>query len=227
MAGSPWGSAIFLMGVDMGARALIVGLGNPGLEYTTTRHNVGYMVVEKIAQELGLEFRPGHEKFLLAEGEAAGSPVALLKPLTYMNLSGQAVRAWVAGQGYPPAESDGESGLPFPLLVICDDLNLPVGSVRLRASGRCGGQKGLADVMAVLGTEAVNRLRLGIAPVEGPPDPQEWAEFVLSQFESEELPVVADMIDHAVSASSAWLNHGVEFTASRFNRRSKPLSDDE
>ncbi len=205
----------------MRGRTLIVGLGNPGQQYAATRHNVGFRVVDRIARRLGTEFGAPGSGYRLATASDSGSPLVLMKPLTYMNRSGEAVAAWLEQQGVRAGDADPEAGgQPAPeLLVVCDDLNLPLGALRLRPGGGGGGQNGLADIIAALGTEEFPRLRLGIAPVKGPLDPALWADFVLSPFTSEESPAVDDMVERAATAALAWFEHGCEYAASRFNRR--------
>lgn len=168
---------------------LIVGLGNPGSPYGNHRHNLGFMVADELAGRLGLTFQRVGSKYDFARGEIPSGTLVLLKPLTYMNLSGQAVAAWsldagiavtgeapeTAAAAEPGAEPGSEPAVPTPAapdtrvrpLVVCDDLNLPLGSVRLRPRGSSGGQNGLASVIEYLGGEDFPRLRLGVAPGTG------------------------------------------------------------
>lgn len=226
---------------------LVVGLGNRGEEYQHHRHNLGFRVVEKVARRLGLTFQAGGPSYLLATGAGSTAGITLLKPLTYMNRSGQAIVDWsrdsglaVTGQSRKPGgESGQETGeetgdqeaSPLPAavgvrpLVVCDDLSLPLGSVRLRPDGSSGGQNGLASVIERLGGEDFPRLRLGIAPLAGALDPEDWSDYVLGEFTAEEQPVVAELVTHAAAALLFWLDHGLEATVSRFNRRVRADSD--
>src|SRR4051812_34045674 len=156
-------------------RKLVVGLGNPGSKYDATRHNIGFEAVDRLAKVgPGASFA---RKFdgLLAEAEIDFRRVLLLKPETFMNLSGRSVRQAVQFYKLDPTTD---------LLVICDDLNLPLGKIRIRPSGSDGGQKGLRDITAQLGTDAYARLRIGI----GERGPIDAADFVLSRFRAAERP---------------------------------------
>jgi PTH1 family peptidyl-tRNA hydrolase len=218
---------------------LVVGLGNPGARYQTTRHNVGFLVVEELARRLGWTFNAGAGPWREAFATVGESPFTLLEPLTYMNLSGEAVAGWAVARGVvldtpaaPPAPeaaaepTGAEPADPPPPppprwapLVICDDLSLPLGAARLRARGSSGGQKGLASVIELLGHEDFPRLRLGIAPVGEPVPPAQWPDFVLTPFTADETAAVTNMVTWAADAVQFWHEHGVEATASRFNRR--------
>jgi PTH1 family peptidyl-tRNA hydrolase len=221
---------------------LIVGLGNPGAKYENNRHNLGFKVVEELARRRELEFQDQGANYLVAAGPQEKSGLVLLMPLTYMNLSGEAVEQWslragveVTGRPVPPvsdpaeaqAEEDGdtvarESGIRP--LVVCDDLNLPLGSVRLRPRGSSGGQNGLASVITHLGGDEFPRLRLGVAPLDGEVDPAEWPDYVLADFDNREKPAADELVSHAADALEFWLEKGLEATISRFNRRVRPES---
>jgi PTH1 family peptidyl-tRNA hydrolase len=191
---------------------LIVGLGNPGQEYRRNRHNLGFLVVEELARRLGLAFQPGAPSYLVARKKGQRENLVLLKPLTYMNRSGQAVDSWLRDTGV-------EGVRP---LVVCDDLNLHLGSVRLRPSGSSGGQNGLVSVIEHLGGEDFPRLRLGIAPLDRDIDPADWPDHVLADFDPDEKASADEMVAHAASALEFWLDHGLEPAISRFNRRVRP-----
>lgn len=182
---------------------LVVGLGNPGSKYDGTRHNVGFEVVDRLAAG-GSGARFGR-KFdgQVAEIEVDFRRVLLLKPETFMNLSGRSVIP--AMQFYKLQPSD--------LLVICDDLNLPLGKLRFRKGGSDGGQKGLRDVTAHLGTEEYARLRVGI----GDRGQVDAADYVLGRFRPTERPVIDDAMIAATQAVAVWVSQGPEAAMNRFN----------
>ena len=217
---------------------LIVGLGNPGESYRNHRHNLGFRVIEEIARRRDLIFRPGGASYDVAEQKVPAPGLVLLKPLTYMNLSGRAVAAWsrdtgVAVTGIPEIPEDSEvptTDVPeddaVRPLVVCDDLSLPLGSVRLRPRGSSGGQNGLESVIEQVAGEEFPRLRLGIAPLEGEIDPADWPDHVLADFDLGESNTAADLVKHAADTLEYWLEHGLEPTISRFNRRVRPDTED-
>ena len=184
---------------------LVVGLGNPGARYRTTRHNVGYMVLVELAQKY-----PGNQpqrKFhgdLVTIREPGGETILLLAPTTYMNRSGLSVGEAVGF--YKMTASD--------LLVVCDDLNLPFNRLRLRAEGGSGGQKGLADIIRVLGTEKIPRLRIGIG---SPPGQMDAADYVLMNFTEKERPDLEITIKQAADAVVCWLNKGISEAMNLYN----------
>jgi len=183
---------------------LIVGLGNPGAKYAGTRHNVGFRVLDRLAEQFGEG--TGKDKFdgRLMEAKVAGQRALLLWPQTYMNRNGESVR--LAVEFYKLDLVD--------LLVVCDDFNLPLGKLRFRREGSAGGQNGLADVIERLGTEAFARLRLGIGPV-----PERWdpADFVLSRFEAAEQETIDETIARAAEGVACWVAEGIEAGMNRFN----------
>ena len=181
----------------------MVGLGNPGAKYEGTRHNIGFEVVDRLARGgAGATFARKFEG-LLAEAEIDFHRVLLLKPETFMNLSGRSVRQAV--QFYKLELAD--------VLVVCDDLSLPLGKLRLRGGGSDGGQKGLRDITAHLGTEDFARLRIGI----GDRGPIDAADFVLSRFRSAERPVMDDALILASQAVAVWATQGLPAAMNRFN----------
>jgi PTH1 family peptidyl-tRNA hydrolase len=182
---------------------LVVGLGNPGSKYDGTRHNIGFEAVDRLAAGgSGARFS---RKFdgLLAEAEIDFHRLLLLKPETFMNLSGRSVAQALRFYKIEAAH----------LLVICDDLNLPLGKLRLRAGGSDGGQKGLRDITAHLGTEAYARLRIGI----GDRGPIDATDFVLSRFRPAERPAIDDALIDASQAVAVWVTQGLEAAMNRFN----------
>ncbi len=183
---------------------LVVGLGNPGRRYEATRHNVGYIVVGELAKKYfasGLKTRFQGET---AEVDLDGEKALLLTPATYMNLSGASVLA--ARDFYKIPQED--------LLVVCDDLNLPLAKLRVRAAGSAGGQKGLEDIIRRLGTDEFGRLRIGIG---APPDGWSWPDFVLSRFTKEEIPAMEQAVARAIEAIAVWAHEGVETCMNRYN----------
>jgi peptidyl-tRNA hydrolase, PTH1 family len=183
---------------------LVVGLGNPGRQYQGTRHNVGYAVLA----ELGRKFGRGSpkDKFHgeMMEAELAGEKALLLSPLTFMNNSGLCVQEAKRFYQLPDEE----------LLVVCDDLNLPLAKLRFRAKGSSGGQKGLEDIVRRLGSEDFGRLRIGIG---APPEGWDWADYVLSKFGKQELPEIERAVVEAADAVVLWAREGIEFCMNQFN----------
>ena len=183
---------------------LIVGLGNPGQKYRETRHNIGFMVLAELATRYSASTPKGKFQGELSEVSVRGEKVALLAPTTFMNLSGASVRAAVDFYKLDPAD----------LLVICDDLNLPLAKLRFRAKGSSGGQKGLRDIIGRLGTEAFARLRVGIGEV---PPGWETPDFVLSKFNKTEKADIAEAICRAADAAAFWVTDGIGEAMNRFN----------
>lgn len=183
---------------------LVVGLGNPGRRYDGTRHNIGYAVLAELANKFGAT--PPRAKFqgAVVEAEIAGEKVLLLSPTTYMNLSGASVQE---AKSFYKLENEN-------LLVICDDMNLPVGKLRFRSRGSSGGQKGLEDIVRRLATEDFPRLRIGVGAA---PEGWNWADYVLSKFNTEESPVVKSAIASSVEAVTNWIRNGIEFCMNQYN----------
>lgn len=188
---------------------LIVGLGNPGREYEMTRHNLGFMLIDRLlARAGGRRFR-SESNAKVAEVELAGQRVLLAKPQTYMNLSGDAVR--------PLLDRHGE-GKPENLLVASDDVALPFGMIRVRARGSAGGQKGLKSIIERLGTQDFARVRLGVKPDHPLADLSRW---VLSPISPRDREQLEETLERAVDAVTAVLSEGVERAMARFNERVK------
>lgn len=187
---------------------LIVGLGNPGGEYDGTRHNVGFEVLDTLARRWGLEFQSAPADAVLAKshGLPGGPPAALLlKPLTYMNRSGQAVGAV---QRYYRVDAQD-------LLIVTEDVNLALGRLRARRQGSAGGHNGLRSVIENLGTEAFSRLRVGV----GRGDPRRGlAGRVLSRFDADERPTMDEAVGRAADAVEAFVELGIEPVMNQFNR---------
>jgi PTH1 family peptidyl-tRNA hydrolase len=183
---------------------LIVGLGNPGAQYAGTRHNVGWQVVEGLAARHGLQFRGQQARALVARGSIAGHPVILAKPQTYMNLSGQAVAGLVRFFKLPLSQ----------VLIVYDELDLPLGTIRLREGGSAAGHNGLTSVIQQLGTPNVARLRVGIGK---PPVGGEGVSWVLGRFSADERADLAPALVAAQDAIEAWLTDGIAAAMNRFN----------
>ena len=188
---------------------LIVGLGNPGPEYARTRHNVGFQCLDYIAARHNISFDKKNMKAIWGKGSLAGKDVILAKPQTFMNLSGQSVGEIVRFFKLDPKQD---------LLVIYDDLDLPVGKLRLRPNGSSGGQNGLRNIIDLLGTPEVQRLRVGI----GRPRQGTARDRVLNDFSKEEQPVMAEIYSRVEQAVLLWLTEGMEPAMNRFNSDSKP-----
>ena len=186
------------------APRLVVGLGNPGGEHVGTRHNVGFEVVDLLAARVGVRLRRSRFHGAAAETRIAGMRVILLEPHTYMNLSGRAVRA--AADYYRVG--------PQGLLVVCDDVHLPVGRIRLRRSGGPGGHNGLTSIIQALGSQDFARLRVG---VNEPPPYMSQVDHVLSRFEAEEREAFGQAIARAAEAVESWVGAGVEEAMNKFN----------
>ncbi|MDZ7263878.1 MAG: aminoacyl-tRNA hydrolase [candidate division KSB1 bacterium] len=187
----------------MAGKFLIVGLGNPGKKYARTRHNVGYMVVDKLARSVKASFVREHVHYWAASAEDQLYTMILMKPATFMNLSGLAVAVGRRRYGLEPRQ----------MLVICDDLNLPWGTLRLRAAGSDGGHKGLQSIIASLETQEFPRLRIGIG------NPMASAvDFVLAPFTSEEQSQMPELIQAAAAAVESFVKDGIEIAMSRFNK---------
>ena len=183
---------------------LVVGLGNPGRKYQETRHNIGFAVLAELAREFGAGRPKAKFQGEVVEASLGGQKALLLSPLTYMNNSGISVQA--ASSFYKLANED--------LLVICDDLNLPLGKLRFRASGSSGGQKGLGDIICRLGTEEFSRLRVGIGP---PAEHWDAADYVLSKFTKTEIPDIEEAIRRAAGAVLDWAREGITESMNRYN----------
>jgi PTH1 family peptidyl-tRNA hydrolase len=188
---------------DEPVEKLIVGLGNPGRKYAHNRHNVGFQCLDRLAQAHGLSFTQRRAKASLAVGKIADVRVVLARPLTYMNLSGQAVRPLVSF--YKLSLED--------ILVIRDDLDLPLGSTRLRPEGGSGGHKGMRSIIEALGSQAFPRLRVGI----GRPPGNDAVSYVLSDFTADEQITLESVYERAVAAVELFLREGIEAAMNAYN----------
>ena len=182
---------------------VVVGLGNPGSKYAGTRHNVGFDVVDYLAAAPGCSSFRDRFEALVAETKEGDATVLLVKPLTFMNLSGRAVRAVLDFYKLPVEQ----------VLVVCDDFNLPLGKLRVRARGSHGGQNGLRNIQDQLGTDAYARLRIGV----GQPTVGDAVDHVLSRFKPGERAAAQDAVANAAQAVLVWVRSGTEACMNRFN----------
>ena len=190
---------------DTGAQWLIVGLGNPGSKYWNTRHNVGYAALDALASRLGVKVDRVKFQGLTGQGSIAGIKVVLLKPTTYMNLSGQSVAAAARFYKIPPERT----------LVLFDDISLDPGRLRVRRDGSAGGHNGIKSIISSLGSQDFPRVKIGVG---GKPHPDyDLADWVLSVFPYGERETMAEVYDRAAQAAGTVVTQGVEAAANRFN----------
>ncbi len=185
---------------------LIVGLGNPGERYEWTRHNLGFMLVDLLARQSNAVVKRAECRALVGRAEVEGRAVELVKPQTYMNLSGESVACLARKREGFKAATD--------LLVVSDDIALPFGSIRLRPKGSSGGQKGLKNIISVLGTDEFLRLRIGIKPEHPVGD---TASYVLERFPRSQHAEVGEILERSADALRAVIRDGIEKAMSQFN----------
>ena len=183
---------------------LIVGLGNPGDQYRHTRHNFGFMVIDRLAEQLAVSLKKVKFKALLAETKLDGQALILAKPMTFMNDSGRAVGPLLRFFKVPPDH----------LLIVHDDLDLPLGSLRLRPTGSSGGQRGVASIIATLGTQDFPRLRLGISRPPGQMDP---VAYVLQNFTPAEAELKEMVLNQAADAALTFIREGMQAAMNQYN----------
>jgi len=187
---------------------LIVGLGNPGKDYEYTRHNLGFLAVEHLAQKNNLRFRKSSfANGLTAEGKVAGIDLCCLLPATYMNNSGSAVKQAVLKKGLDHAD----------ILIVCDDFHLDFGDIRIRGKGSDGGHNGLTSVIEHLGTQDFARSRLGIGPLA---KGQESVDYVLAKWTAAEKRQLDEFLGRAADCCGVWLAEGIHKAMDQFNGRS-------
>jgi PTH1 family peptidyl-tRNA hydrolase len=183
---------------------IIVGLGNPGREFRETRHNIGFMLLNRLAERLGIEFSRMESKSLVTKGDYRGHRLILAKPMTYMNLSGQAVSSLV--RFYKITLEN--------LLVAYDDVDLPLSTLRLRPAGGAGGHKGLQSIIQQIGTPDFPRLRLGIGR---PPGKKSAASYVLKDFSADENEFLPVILDRGVDAALTYVTDGIDIAMNNYN----------
>ncbi|MFY9615571.1 MAG: aminoacyl-tRNA hydrolase [Candidatus Dormiibacterota bacterium] len=189
---------------------MVVGLGNPGSEYSRTRHNLGFMVVDRLAERLGVRVTQRDKKALVGTAPDPGDSsrsLLLAKPQTFMNLSGESVAALAHKHGIDPVN----------LWLVYDELDIPFGKLRIRLKGSPGGHKGVASVAEALGTSAFPRFRVGIGRPEEEPDP---IDYLLSAFNDEEKEKLPALVDLGADAVMAGLTEGIEIGMNQYNRES-------
>ena len=187
-----------------GVQWLLVCLGNPGKEYANTRHNIGFLAADALEKRTGVKFNKLKYRALTGEVTLGGQRVLVVKPQTYMNLSGEAVK--LAGGFYkiPPER----------ILVLYDDVSLPLGKLRIRASGSAGGHNGIKNIIAHLGTDAFPRIKVGVG---APQQEDGLVDWVIGSFTAAERKVVDAAIDKALDAAECVIEHGVSEAQNRFN----------
>lgn len=189
---------------------LIVGLGNPGIEYQFTPHNLGFLTIDRIANGLGIEVRNRQCRALTARATIAGEPAVLAKPETYMNLSGLSVVELVA---------EHQVDVTRDLIVIYDELDLPLGTIRIRQRGSSAGHNGMESILGALGTDEFLRIRLGIAPEHKIADS---VKYVLTPFRNAQFELIDEVLDTAAQAVDVILKEGPAAAMNRFNRKNEP-----
>jgi PTH1 family peptidyl-tRNA hydrolase len=194
---------------------LIVGLGNPGIEYQFTPHNIGFLAVDRIAGQCGVMVDNRHCKALTARSRIGNQEILLAKPETYMNLSGMSVLELVRKYEVEP-EKD--------LIVIYDELDLPLGMIRVRARGSSAGHNGMQSIINALQTEELARIRIGVAP----DDPRKGgAKYILAPFRKSQMVAVDEALDLTAQAVNVALSEGILIAMNRFNRKNKPEEQEE
>jgi PTH1 family peptidyl-tRNA hydrolase len=188
----------------MGQMKMVVGLGNPGEEFVDTRHNIGFRIIDSLAEAVAIDVRKRKFGARVGTGELGEKKIILLKPWQFMNRSGEAVAKAVGFYKLPLSE----------MLVVTDDMALEPGRIRIRAKGSSGGHKGLADIIEKLGTSQFGRLRVGI----GPSEQQETIDYVLDRPTRRERLLLDEAVGRAKDAVLCWLELGVEAAMNKFNR---------
>ena len=194
---------------------LIVGLGNPGIEYQFTPHNMGFLAVDRIAEQCGVRVNNRNCRAQTARARIGNEEVVLAKPETFMNLSGVSVRELVREYQAQPEQD---------LVLLYDELDLPFGTLRIRPRGRSAGHNGVESVIGALGTQELLRVRMGVGPDYPVGD---GARYVLSQFKKAQYPVVDQVLDTAAEAVRVILEEGVQAAMNRFNRKAEEATESE
>ena len=195
-------------------RKIIVGLGNPGARYAHTRHNIGFDCIDRLAQRWNIPLSDRRQHVALGQGEFEGTPVVLAKPRTFMNNSGHAARYLLAR--FRAQASD--------LVIIYDEMDLPLGIIRLRPRGGTAGHQGMASIVELLGTNKFSRIRVGIGKPESADD---WVRYVLEPFAPEEAPLVDEVVERVAASLDSLLAEGIDRAMNRFNTTPAAPTHDE
>lgn len=187
---------------------VIAGLGNPGREYAETKHNVGFLVIDRLAEKYNIKVEKFKNKALIGDGTICGKRVLLVKPQTFMNLSGESIREIVNFYKIPQDR----------FVVIFDDTSLPEGQIRLREKGSHGGHNGIRNIIQQMGTDVFWRIKVGIG---AKPNGWDLADYVLAKFDKDALPLMEDGMDKAVQAVELILSRGMQDAMNRMNQRPK------
>ncbi len=187
---------------------VVVGLGNPGKQYEQTKHNVGFLVIDKLAETYEIPMTKLQHKALVGSGTIKGKKVLLVKPQTFMNLSGESVREIVNFYKVPQER----------FIVIYDDTSLPMGQIRLREKGSHGGHNGIRNIIQLMGTDVFGRVKVGIGEK---PNGWDLADYVLAKFEQDDLPLMQEGMDKAKQAVEWILSRGMQDAMNRMNQRQK------
>jgi len=186
---------------------IIAGLGNPGKDYENTRHNIGYMTIDNFAGKYGISFSEKKFHSVVGKGVVEGQKVILIKPLTYMNLSGEAIREACDYFKIDPEEE---------LIVLYDDISLPVGQLRIRPKGSAGGHNGIKNIISHLGTEIFKRIKIGVGEK---PSRMDLADYVLGHFSKEDMELEKEACEKAAEAILMMMEGKTEEAMNRFNRK--------
>ncbi|MCD8036329.1 MAG: aminoacyl-tRNA hydrolase [Clostridiales bacterium] len=187
---------------------VIVGLGNPGKEYADTKHNVGFRVIDKLADVYNIDVSKFKHKALVGDGMISGKKVMLVKPQTFMNLSGESVKEVMSFYKVPLEN----------LIVIFDDTSLELGMIRIREKGSAGGHNGIKSIISHLGTDSFNRIKVGIGEK---PNGWDLADYVLAKFPKDDEPLILSGIDKASQAAGIFISLGIKNTMNKFNAKQK------
>lgn len=193
---------------------IIAGLGNPGKKYENTRHNIGFMVIDETAKKYGIRFTEKKHKAVIGKGLIGGEKVILVKPQTFMNLSGESIREII---DYYRIEEQTE------LIVVSDDINLDMGVVRIRKKGSAGGHNGLKNIILHLGHDEFQRIRIGVG---NKPSEFDLVDYVLGHFDKEEQKLLAESISEAADAIEVMIKDGPDIAMNQFNKKKKERSEE-
>ncbi len=182
----------------------LIGLGNPGKDYLHTRHNAGFLAVARFAERYEVPLNKTRYNSIFAKTKFDGEDIILLFPLTFMNLSGNAVKQLIVKEGINLED----------LLIISDDIHIELGTLRLRESGSAGGHNGLKSVIATIGSDDFSRLRIGVGPK---PEKMDLSDFVLENFKKSELKILDSVLDVSTDAISLWIKEGIKESMAKYN----------